>query len=212
MKRLVNTFLASFGILFLLYAILGNYVALPGYVRFLERGSVSTSGNAFDLSVFIGAAKTVIWMYSFQLGVICLALIYALKHRYYPQYILLFSVIWLAIWSWPELPAPGSWFYITFGTIIMLCIALVLLADNKKATGNLQNTLFLGALMFFAFATWEVCGLGATGRMLHPEQAAKPLAHNILVTQSTKLMIEFVIAWSLLLSSFILSKSKPQYV
>jgi hypothetical protein len=57
----------------------------------------------------------------------------------------------------------------------------------------------LGALLFFAFATWEACGLGGTGRMLHPEQAARPIAHNLLVTQISKLMIEFALAWWLML-------------
>jgi hypothetical protein len=68
------------------------------------------------------------------------------------------------------------------------------------------RTLFLASLAFFAAATWEVCGLGSTGRMLHPDQAARPLAHDILVTQSSKLMFEFLIAWSLMLSSAILSR------
>lgn len=57
------------------------------------------------------------------------------------------------------------------------------------------------AIVFFAFATWEVCGLGSTGRILHPEQAAQPVAHNIVVTQSSKLMLEFLLAWGLLLLS-----------
>ncbi|HEY8517246.1 MAG TPA: hypothetical protein VIS07_17185 [Candidatus Binatia bacterium] len=34
--------------------------------------------------------------------------------------------------------------------------------------------------------------------MLHPEQAAEPIAHDILVTQSSKLMLELVLAWGLL--------------
>jgi len=42
--------------------------------------------------------------------------------------------------------------------------------------------------------------------MLHPEQSGRPLAHNILVTQSTKLMFEFVFAWGLLLLSSIIAR------
>jgi hypothetical protein len=59
----------------------------------------------------------------------------------------------------------------------------------------------LGSMIFFAFATWEICGLGSTGRMLHPEEALAPIPHNLLVTQSSKLMIEFVVAWGLLAAS-----------
>ena len=45
------------GVFFLLYAFLGNYTTLPGYLRFLERGRTSASGSQFDLSVFIGMIK-----------------------------------------------------------------------------------------------------------------------------------------------------------
>ena len=38
---------------------------------------------------------------------------------------------------------------------------------------------------------------------LHPEEAAQPIAHNLLVTQSSKLMIELVLAWTLLLASML---------
>jgi hypothetical protein len=33
------------GLLFLIYAFLGNYVALPGYIRFLESGRTSVNGQ-----------------------------------------------------------------------------------------------------------------------------------------------------------------------
>ncbi len=212
MNKLYKWVLISLGCLSLFYAIIGNYVALPGYIRFLERGGVSEAGNAFDLSVFIGAAKTIIWMYSFQIGVICLALVYAIQNGLHARSVFLLSIIWLALWSWPSLPAPGGWFYIFFGSLIMFCIVLTMLNNNKDNHGSFSQTLFLLSLMFFAFATWEICGLGATGRMLHPEQAAKPIAHNLLITQSSKLMIEFLIAWSLMLASFLLSKRKPEAV
>ena len=51
-----------------------------------------------------------------------------------------------------------------------------------------------------------MCGLGSTGRMLHPDEAARPLAHNILVTQSSKLMIELLFAWSLMLASAVVAR------
>jgi hypothetical protein len=30
--------------------VIGNYVALPGYIRFLERGGKSAAGGSFDAS------------------------------------------------------------------------------------------------------------------------------------------------------------------
>jgi hypothetical protein len=191
--------LVGLGVLLLGYALLGNYVALPGYVRFLERGGTSAAGNDFDLAVLIGAVKTILWMYSFQLGVLCIGAAWAMAHGLPVRYLVGGVLLWLTLWSWPSLPAPGAWFYLAFGGLILVAIGWVF-ASPKQPGGDAPSTmLFLGALTFFAFATWEVCGLGSTGRMLHPEQAATPLAHNLLVTQSSKLMIELVVAWWLLL-------------
>lgn len=201
-----EVWLVAFGILMLFYALIGNYVALPGYIRFLERGGTSASGNAFDLSVLIGAVKTILWMYSFQLGVLSLAVVYSKRKNLHTKALIGLSFLWLVVWSIPTIPAPGPWFYILFGSSIITFIVLYFVSPNEQKSDQLSQTLFIAAIIFFAFATWEVCGLGSTGRMLHPDQSSTPLALNILITQSTKLMIEFVLAWGLLFSSLTLSK------
>ena len=194
-----HSWLIALGGLLLAYALLGNYLALPGYLRFLERGGTSAAGNTFDLAVLVGATRTIVWMYSFQLGVLCVAAAWA-RGRGLPVGRLVGGVLaWLVVWSWPSLPAPGAWFYIGFGSLLLIAITWVFLSPKRTDTDSGSELLFLGALTFFAFATWEVCGLGSTGRMLHPEQALEPIAHNLLVTQSSKLMIELVLAWGLLL-------------
>ena len=189
------------GVLFLLYALLGNYVALPGYLRFLARGEVSAAGNAFDLDVLIGAAKTIAWMFSFQLGVLCLAIAYARANKLAARYVAIGGLVWLTCWVWPSLPLPPAMFYATFGIILLITIAIVLQKPDQAQPSDTARTLQLGAIVFFAFATWEICGLGTTGRMLHPAEASAAMPHNILVTQSTKLMLELVFAWSLLAAS-----------
>jgi hypothetical protein len=200
------TVLYAAGILLLVYAVLGNYVALPGYIRFLERGGRSEAGSSFDASVLVGAAKTVVWMYSFQLGVLALVIARSVRERLRTAPLIAIATVWLAAWSWPSLPAPGPWFYILFGGLVLGGIVAMLSQPPSQATHGVSRTLFLASLAFFAAATWEVCGLGSTGRMLHPDQAARPLAQNILVTQSSKLMFEFLFAWSLLLASAVTSR------
>lgn len=196
-----NPWLISLGLLLLLYAILGNYIALPGYIRFLERGGTSSSGNTFDAEVLVGATKTILWMYSFQLGALALACAYSVRENLHTKYLIGFGLAWLTVWSWPSLSQPGPWFYVIFGCILIVTISKALLGRDSIQNTKSTRTLFLGSLLFFAFATWEVCGLGTAGRMLHPAQSGSGLSHTILVTQSTKLMIEFVLAWSLLLAS-----------
>jgi hypothetical protein len=200
------TWLYATGIVFLVYAVLGNYVALPGYIRFLERGGRSETGNSFDASVLFGAARTILWMYSFQLGVLVLVIARSVREGLHTRSIIGVATIWLVAWSWPSLPAPGRWFYLVFGGLVLVGIVAMLSQPPSQTADRLSRTLFLASLGFFAAATWEVCGFGSTGRMLHPEQAAGPVAHNILVTQSSKLMFEFLFAWSLLLGSAVLSR------
>ena len=194
------------GGLLLTYALVGNYVALPGYLRFLERGGTSEAGNAFDLDVLVGATKTILWMFSFQLGVLCLATAHSLRKNLHTRFIVLGGFVWLALWAWPMLPPPGRWFYVVLGSLLLASISVGLSDEQGSTESRLGRSLLLGSLTFFAFATWEVCGLGTTGRMLHPEQASQPLAHNILITQSSKLMVEFVVAWALLAASFLATR------
>ena len=60
------------GLLLMAYAVIGNWLALPGYRRFLAQGHQSSNGGA-DLSLILGASKTILWMLSFHLGAFCLA-------------------------------------------------------------------------------------------------------------------------------------------
>jgi hypothetical protein len=149
-------------------------------------------------------------MFSFQLGVLCLGIAYARKNNLLTKYVVLVGGVWLLLWSWPVLPAPNPIFYIVLGAVLLICIGVVLSGQFRVAESRATRTMFLGSLMFFAVATWEVCGLGTTGRMLHPEEASEAVAHNILVTQSSKLMVEFVLAWFLLGAS--LGGVRPQQV
>lgn len=203
-----NRLLIVLGGLLLVYAFLGNYVALPGYLRFLARGGVSEGGNALDLDVVVGATKTILWMFSFQLGVLCLAIAHARKYDLLTRYVAVGGGLWLVLWSWPSLPVPGAAFYIVFGTFLLVGIGVVLSGKIEASNDRATRTMFLGSLVFFAFATWEVCGLGTTGRLLHPDESKEPLARNILVTQSSKLMVEFVLAWGLLAVSLVRARLK----
>ncbi len=200
--RRSTVWLTSIGAAFLLYALIGNYVALPGYLRFLGRGGVSEAGNANDLAVIWGATKTILWIYSFQLGVICFAFA-AIQRKGMPKTLpAAILMLWLVIWSWPNWGAPGAWFYPVFGSAILVFMALSILGGDSASEDETHESLFrILALSFFAFATWDVCGLGSMGRILHPEEAAEPLAHSFVVTQSTKLMLELVLAWGFLFGS-----------
>lgn len=191
------------GCSFLLYALLGNYIALPGYLRFLERGRVSASGNSFDMDVFIGAFKTVLWLFSFQLGVIFLCMAGFLKSGISRKGLIGFWIgagLWLGFAGITELPRQGPAFFVIFGSTILLLVGLLI--DNwakvrSKVLDSDRRSLDLRMLgyVFFGLAAWDVCGFGSMGLMLDPDKAAAYGTGPLLVTQSSKVMIEFVLGF-----------------
>lgn len=194
--------LVLLGALFFIYAVLGNYVALPGFVRFLERGEVSRAGNSFDVAVLIGMIKMIAWMLSFQLGLLCLAFAALRRGGVRPKLMywgIVATVCWLAFTALP-LPRPLAAFYIVFGSAI-----LCLIGSMTWRWASLRSTVpdelkrkhdqRLVGYLFFGFATWDVCGLGSVGMMLDPERVIELGVQEILASQSTKIMIEFAIGW-----------------
>ena len=199
-----NRALTVFAFCAFFYAVLGNYVALPGYLRFLERGGTSAAGNSFDMDVVLGAIKTIAWMLAFNLGAICLYL--ATVRRHCPQQLRLASGLclgWMVFWMIPELPRPEGAFFMVFGGLILGSILYLGWSVSAERRVDRADRFYLAtALLFFAMATWDVCGLGSTGRILHPEQVVLDRSQILLETQVIKLMCAFVIAWVMLALSF----------
>jgi hypothetical protein len=195
------------GVVLLVYAVLGNYAVLPGYRRFLERGGRSEAGNAFDLSVLIGAGKTVLWMFSFQLGAFCLA--YAAlcaagdPLRGFRRGFTLGAAAWLGFWALPRLPEPSSIYFASLGCVILGLIIAVLWRAGAAPSASPLRHVAARALGFricsylaFALATWEVCGLGSVGRILHLDEMQRFGTGALVATQTTKLIVELLLAWS----------------
>jgi hypothetical protein len=194
----------TIGTLFLAYAFAGNYLALPGYLRFLERGRTSAAGNALDLAVVIGAVKTAVWMFSFQLGLLFFALGVLKRAGVETKQQWIFIACgagWFLFAGIPAFPGPYAPFFAIFGLGILLSVGGLLYCWGRARPGldgerRTAHDLRLVGYLFFALATWDVCGLGSTGRMLHPEQVVELGTRGLLVTQTTKIMIEFSAAWA----------------
>lgn len=203
-KRRVGKIVLGLGILFLLYAFAGNYVALPGFRNFMARGGTSEAGNTMDLAVIIGAAKVITWMFSFQLGIILTVLGAMLFQGIDARNIRRFAVIGLFYLIFAGLPPvleePVSAVFVVTGLGILILLPLVIwywaqrratLSGSWATVADLQ----LLGYAFFAFATWNVCGLGSVARILHPEQVQLLGTQAIINTQMTKIVLEFALAW-----------------
>jgi len=214
-KKKINILLIL-GTLFLIYAFLGNYVVLPGYLRYLERGRTSVSGAQFDINVIIGAIKTILWMFSFQLG-IYFTLLGILKLLSVKKSIFLSSVvgglIWLMIAGIPKLPGPYRLFFAISGFIVLILIISVLFYwyKNQKIANelfNISSYYKLIGYVFFALASWDICGLGTTGRILDIDTAIKAGTQGLIITQTTKIMFEFLFAWMFSFIGYYLENKK----
>jgi len=203
MKKLITSskVMIVIGAVFLVYAYLGNYITLPGYIRFLERGRTSVAGNDFDINVVIGTIKTIFWLFSFQLGIFFITLAALLQinvKRKYIMYFIFGAFIWLCIAGIPSIPGPYRIFYAIGGffTLLFIILLIIFLKKINKETPNSVSRYFkIIGYLFFALISWEVCGLGTMGRILDIETAYKSGTEPMIITQMTKIMFEFIFAW-----------------
>jgi len=191
------------GFLLLFYCVLGNYFVLPGYRKFLQHGRASSGVEGVDLAVIWGAAKTIVWMLSFHLGAFCLAMgaLSAQGHaaRNFRRAFAIGGALWLALWTIPSLPGPYTEFFAGVGIVIITMIAVVF--ANATAGGAAlvgSGPWLIASCFFFALATWDMCGLGSVGGILHPAGEVRAASQSLVVTQTTKLIVEIALAWALL--------------
>jgi hypothetical protein len=191
------------GLLLMAYAVIGNWLALPGYRRFLAQGHQSSNGGA-DLALILGASKTILWMLSFHLGAFCLswAAIRASgdASRTFRRWFCVGAVTWIGLWIIPAWPGPYVTVFAGGGVLILLLISVAFgraALTGEPYAGTRSEHWRIASAFFFALATWDVCGLGSVGGILHPDSTSRAANQGLVVTQTTKLIIEFVIAWAL---------------
>ena len=197
------------GVAFLAYAVLGNWFVLPGYRRFLEHGSPNAGTSGLDYALILGASKTILWMFSFHLGAFCLAVASLTAQgesiRSFRRWFMAGALAWIALWSVPTIPGPYAGFFATSGIAIMVSIvAFFTRATNTAKDCDTYRHAFgqrhwqIASYFFFALATWDICGLGSVGGILHPSDAIRGSSQSLVVAQTTKLIVELFIAWALL--------------
>jgi hypothetical protein len=196
------------GFSLLIYAVLGNWLVLPGYRRFLERGG-SDGGVGFDLGLIWGATRTILWMLSFHLGALCLAIAALAARgdeiRAFRRWFTSGAALWIILWAIPTLPGPYVAFFAATGIAILSAIvaAFVTAMANAARDGSFFSPFksghwLIASFFFFALATWDMCGLGSVGGILHPTENVRSASQSLVVAQTTKLIVELAFAWGLL--------------
>jgi hypothetical protein len=195
------------GLALLAYAVIGNWLVLPGYRRFLAHGhhAAAGAGGGPDLALILGASRTILWMLSFHLGAFCVAWA-AIRasgeaSRGFRRGFVLGAVGWIGLWTIPALPGPYAGVFAGGGVLILLLMAAAFgraALTGEAFAGARGGHWRIASAFFFALATWDVCGLGSVGGILRPDSAERVASQALVVTQTTKLIVELALAWALL--------------
>ncbi|MDO9224392.1 MAG: hypothetical protein Q7U20_11875 [Caulobacter sp.] len=193
------------GLFLLAYAALGNWLVLPGYRRFLAHGPSGDGDAGPNLALIWGASKTILWMLSFHLGAFCVAWA-ALqasgeRSRIFRRGFAVGALVWIGLWTIPVLPGPYTAVFAGLGVVILLMIATAFTGaalTGEAFGGSHAGPWRIASAFFFALATWDMCGLGSVGGILHPDAAARMANQSLVVTQTSKLIVELALAWTLL--------------
>jgi hypothetical protein len=199
MKKKLGIAFGSLGILFLLYAIFGRYLVLPGYFQSLAAGA---SGAQLPDNVPLGKVlRYLLWAFSFKLGIyffILGAMIFSqqrLKNR------VLFSIIGFIYLSFAymDLPFHSSLFFGIGGGILTLSFLFLFttIGQVKSENPHPVDELFLYLGYFFlSMAAYNLCPFcGVKCFALEPEKMIQYGLQSQAISFANHIMIELVLGF-----------------
>jgi hypothetical protein len=190
------------GILFLLNAILGRYVVLPGYLSSLEagQGTIETAGQTVPLWKII---RYVLWAYSFKLGMFFVGIGILLRASIPSSnfWTMLIGAILYLVLAYTPIPGPYSLLFGIGGTFVTLLLVLIFigwasdysrLAESAKTAARYR----LIGYFFFAMATYNLCPMmGVKAFSLYPEKMIRFGLQSEAASFASRIMIELVLGW-----------------
>lgn len=207
-KRIAARILITIGVLFIIYAIFGRYLVLPGYLKALESKALETATSTASKSItegvpFFKILRMALWMLGFKLGVIFSVIGLWLHTNIKPSRVWIPALGGLLYITFFVIPIPGPYpiFFGIGGVSITLFFIMILWhwvkcrAVLDPAVRKLSDFRMIG-LVFFVIATHNLCGFtGVITFVLYPE---KMLAYGLkeqAAGLSAHIMIEFVLGW-----------------
>ena len=199
MRRKSNLILWALGVLFLLYAIFGRYLVLPGYLESLENGSSGIPDNVEVWPVI----RYLLWAYSFKLGMLFIVLGALMRSRMNRGRSWLFAIGGLVYISFAYIPLP-IYLPVVFGiggaimtVLIVLIISLVSAERDKQHESKpTASDLRLIGYFFFAMATYNLCPLlGVKAFALEPEKMIQYGLQSEAASFAIHILIELVLGW-----------------
>ena len=192
--------LIGIGVLFLLNAIFGRYIVLPGYLAGLEAGGNTLEGASQVASPW-KIIRYLLWAYSFKLGIYFIILGAIFRTDMSPARKWVVGVVGFMYIGFAYMPLPGPTslvFGIAGGIMTLLMIFIFLrwanerngLQDDQKIVSDYR----MAGYFFFGMATYTLCPLlGVKAFALEPEKMIQYGLQAEAASFAFHLLIELVL-------------------
>ena len=209
MIKKVSNILVGLGFLFLLNAILGRYIVLPGYLAGLEAGGGTLEGASQVTSPW-KIIRYLLWAYSFKFGIyfIILGAIFRTGMSSTRKRVIAIGGFIYIGFAYIPLPTPNSLIFgIAGGVMTLLMIFIFLCWANQRnqlpADQKAASDYRMAGYFFFGMATYTLCPLlGVKAFALYPE---KMITYGLQAEAGSfafHILIELVLGWVFIALSF----------
>ncbi len=202
MRKTTSNILLVIGVLFIINALFGRYLVLPGYLASLENGSGANGAIASNVETW-QIIRYLLWAYSFKLGIFFITIGAFLKTRISKKLLALFILGGLVYIGLAYVTIPGP-FYILFGigggimTVLIIILIQRLAAERENPVINTETAVDFKIIgyFFFAMATYNLCPLlGVKCFALEPEKMIEYGLQSQAASFASHVLIELVLGW-----------------
>ena len=199
----------SIGIVFLLNAVFGRYLVLPGYLSGLEAGR-GTIDAAIQTVPFWKIIRYLVWAYSFKIGIFFIGIGVLLKAAIPTVrfWLLIGGGILYLLLAYVPLPGPYPHFFGIGGGLITVLLIFIFMrwSEERNRLNDVEKNAAdfrLIAYFFFAMATYNLCPLlGVKTFGLYPEKMIRYDLEAEASAFASRIMIELIMGWVFIFLSY----------
>jgi hypothetical protein len=212
MKRKLGIVFITLGVVFVLYAIFGRYLVLPGYMKSLENGTAGATTVPSDIEGW-KVARYLLWAYAFKLGIYFVVIGALIRSNVKKLMLVTYVVGGLVYIGFAYMPIPAPKLLFGLGGAIMTVSIIVLilhLAGLREKSTTETTTGFdlrIFGYFFFAMATYNLCPLlGVKCFALSPEKMIEYGLQADAASFAAHILIELVLGWCFIVVSYLMNK------
>jgi len=209
MNKKLSRFFITLGILFLLNAIFGRYIVMPGYLAGLESGGGTLEGAAQIASPW-KIIRYLLWGYSFKFGIyfIILGATFRTGMVTARKWVVAIGGFIYIGFAYIPLPTPTSLVFGISGGVMTLVMIFIFLRWATKRSQlqdpqKISSDYRMAGYFFFAMATYTLCPLlGVKAFALYPEKMIQYGLQAEAGSLAFHILIELVLGWIFTTFSF----------